>query len=289
MENGRPEGDVRRGVLVEERAPEGQPAPADTRRLVDERDLAEVGRAVVQRHLRPDLVLAGRRLHLRDPAAGEGHLEVAHDRPADQDERLRRADMPLGPAPVRRREHLLGRQVRDVELPRRRLLAAPPSSATEAAARRSGRCPGRGTGPRRSLRSFSCAARLLSIATCSFQAATGSGSSRRTVARIASQRRATSGSPNTCSAQPGVGKATIVHGISPRSMAFQIAPASLRHDRPRDALRRRDRRRGRDRARRRRSTNAVPRSASSSTRWSIHGGAQPTASSAASSARARRT
>ena len=58
---------------------------------------------------------------------------------------------------------------------------------------------------------------------CSRQAATGSGSSSRTVARIASQSRATSGSPKACSAQPGVGKATIVHGISPRSKACQYA------------------------------------------------------------------
>ena len=112
---------------------------------------------------------------------------------------------------------------------------------------------------------------------CSCQAATGSGSSRRTVARIASQSRATSGSPKTCSAQPGVGKATIVHGHLHRGRTRSRTPGGARASPI-------ARRAARSRPAKRSGsgsptmlTNARPRSASSSTRWSTHGGVQPTA------------
>ena len=122
---------------------------------------------------------------------------------------------------------------------------------------------------------------------CSRQAATGSGSSSRTVARIASQRRATSGSPKACSAQPGVGKAMIVHGISPRSKACQYAWRSSgiteRATRPASRPLKRF-----GSGSPTMLTNAARRSPSSLTFWSAHGGVQETASSGASSARERR-
>ena len=96
----------------------------------------------------------------------ERHLEVRDDRAADQHERLRRAHRALGPAPVGCREDLLGRQVRHVEAAPGGLRSRPPSSATAAAARRSGRSRARGSEPRRRRRSFSCAARSCSTATC---------------------------------------------------------------------------------------------------------------------------
>ena len=62
---------------------------------------------------------------------------------------------------------------------------------------------------------------------CSRQAATGSGSSRRTAVATASQSRSTSGSPNTVSAQPSFGNATIDQLQAP-SVRRRLASATSR-------------------------------------------------------------
>ena len=109
-------GDVRGGVLVEERVQERDPGPADGRRPVDERDLAEPARALVRLELGPDGVLAGGRTELDDLAVAEAKLQVADDRPR-QAEGPRRPDDAVRPPPVRAREDLLGGEVRHVPEP----------------------------------------------------------------------------------------------------------------------------------------------------------------------------
>ncbi len=112
------ERDVRRGVLVEERVVEDEPGPPDARGAVDERDLAEPRGAVVGRGVRPHQLLAVVRADLDGAAALEAHLEPADDRALDL-ERVGRADDAVDAARVGRREHLLGRHVRDVPDPDR--------------------------------------------------------------------------------------------------------------------------------------------------------------------------
>ena len=213
------ERDVRGRVLVEQRVHERQPCTPHAGVAVDERDLAEVARAFVGLDLLAHDLLAARRLHLDDLAVREAKLEVADDRALDH-ERERRADRPFGAAQVRAREDLLGRQVRDVRLAPRGLgLGGHPARARREADRQVGAGARNRTASKR--RSFSDAARALSVSMCSRQAATGSGSSSRTVDATTSQSRSTSGSPSTSSAQPAFGQPTIAQAslrspISPR-------------------------------------------------------------------------
>ena len=106
-------GDMARGVLVEERVEERQPGLADARGAVDEGHLAEAPCELVGGEMAFDRVRARARAHLDGLAVCESKLEVAHDRAAEL-ERARRAHGTLGPPPVRAREDLFGREVRDV-------------------------------------------------------------------------------------------------------------------------------------------------------------------------------
>ena len=148
---------------------------ADARRAVDERDLAEERRLRVARELRADhLGAVALGPHLDDPASLEAELEALDER-ADpgHDERVRRADDALGPAPVGRREDLLGRDVREVLDPALRLeRRAHPARAGEQPDDEIGARPAEAD--RVEPRSFSASARACSFAACSRQAATGS-------------------------------------------------------------------------------------------------------------------
>ena len=196
--------DVTGGVLVEQRVEEDDPGLADAGLAVDERDLAEVGGALVGPHLLADDVGARRRRPPRRRARREAQGEVAHDLTVHH-QRHGRADDTFGAQPVRGREDLLGRHVDDV----RRI----PSSVSSApvSQRDSGIRPTVRSvpGPRKRIasnrRSSSRAARSRRRAMCSCQAATGSGSSSRVAIATASQSRSTSGSPKTAFAQPAFG------------------------------------------------------------------------------------
>ena len=174
----RSEGDVAGRVLVEERVAEVSPVRLHGRGPVDERDLAEVAA--------PARPTASCSRMISAPARGRRRRRCARPRTGPRDrrpragrhERLRRADEALGAPPVRRREDLFGRHVRDVRDPGRGLerRAAPASGGMRPIVRSV-------SGPRNrtasKARSFSASARAWSIAACSRHAATGSGSSSR--------------------------------------------------------------------------------------------------------------
>ncbi len=106
-----PERDVARGVLVEERVEEDASRLPDASRAVDERDLAEARRTVVDRRSRPEHlgVLLG--VDLDRPAALEPHPEAADDGAGDV-ERLRGRDDAVDAAGIWGRRDLLRREVR---------------------------------------------------------------------------------------------------------------------------------------------------------------------------------
>ena len=78
-------GDVRGGVLVEQRVAEHDAGLADARRGVHERDLAEAARAVVDGELGAQGVLAAGRARLHDLAARDAQLEALDDRAAQRE------------------------------------------------------------------------------------------------------------------------------------------------------------------------------------------------------------
>ncbi len=129
-------GDVAARVLVEERVLEDEPRLPDARGAVDERDLAEERRPVVARDLRADhLGAVALCLHVHDLATLEPQLEPL-DALADagHDEGIGRSHHTFCPAPVRRREHLLRGDVRQVLDPGLRLeRRAHPARAAEQA------------------------------------------------------------------------------------------------------------------------------------------------------------
>src|SRR5205085_12135493 len=100
-----PEGEVAGGVLVDERRQEDRVEPADPSLAVDERDLAEPRRALVDG--RPSAQRLGVRLRvdLDCAAALEPHREAADERALDV-ERLRRADDAVDALRVWRGPHL---------------------------------------------------------------------------------------------------------------------------------------------------------------------------------------
>ena len=201
------------------------PAAADAGRLVDERDLAEA--STRPRRARPPRG-PRRRPSLRSPRVIRPFEKViSRSRttvPPTEDERLRRAHRALRAPAVGRREHLLGRQVRA-----RR--SGPSAVSLPAAIHRD--CGSRPIvrsvpGPRKRTaskpRSFIWRRARLQHARCA-PSRLRRDRARRAAPSPGSRPRAApmSGSPNTCSAQAGVGKATIVHGISPWSNASQYA------------------------------------------------------------------
>ena len=122
-------GDVRGRVLVEERVEKRDAGAADTRVVVDERDLPEPPGVLVGGHALAQHVLALGGAHLDGAPALEAHLDVA-DEAAEQHEWLRRAHDAVHASRVRRGEDLLGRHVRDVrEAPRRLRVGAVPDRA----------------------------------------------------------------------------------------------------------------------------------------------------------------
>ena len=113
-----------------------------------------------------------------------------------------RAHHALGAAPVGRGEHLLGRHVHDRRGAGPELAPALHQGARQCRPTR-GRCPGRGSGSRRSGRSSSAWPAPVEGVECASQAATGSGSSSRTAwprPPTAARRPARR---STASAQPG--------------------------------------------------------------------------------------
>ena len=110
-----------------------EPRPAHGGCPVDEGDLPEIGRLLVDGQLLPDDLGAARGRHVGDATALEPDGEIG-DTGAARHERLRGSDEPLGAAPVRRREDLFGRHVGDVRDSGRGLerRAAPASGGIEA-------------------------------------------------------------------------------------------------------------------------------------------------------------
>ena len=124
MRVGVADGEVTRGVPVEQRVEEGPAEPADAALPVDERNLAEprgalVGGAALAQSLRVRV-----RFDLDRPSAFETDPQAGHERAADV-ERLGRGNDALGPFGIRGREELLGWEVRHMldAVPRRRAAA----------------------------------------------------------------------------------------------------------------------------------------------------------------------
>lgn len=86
----------------------------DPRVAIDERDLAEAAGSIVGFEFGDDEVGALGRGQVDDATAGEGHLEPLDDSAAAHDQRFAQPDRAVGDAAVRAREHLLGRDVRQV-------------------------------------------------------------------------------------------------------------------------------------------------------------------------------
>ena len=85
-------------------------------------------------------------------------------------------------------------------------------------------------------RSFRSSARACRREAWSFQASTGSSSSRRVAVATAPHSRSTSGSPKTCFAQPGLGADTIVQLTRRAVISFsEAALSSFGSDRPTSA------------------------------------------------------
>ena len=145
---------------------------------VDERDLAEASRAVVGRDVGAHELLARHRPDLDRTPAGEADLEAADDRPLE----LERAASTRTVPSTRRASGAANTSsvgmFATCSIPCDSSRAAVPDRA-RSAARPSGRCPARGSGARRTPL-VQAAARRARSAMCSRQAATGSGSSRRT-------------------------------------------------------------------------------------------------------------
>src|SRR5438128_685828 len=81
--------------LDEQRLVEHGAELADAALAVDERDLAEADRAVVELQSPPHDLRALLRVDRHGAAAFEPDLEPADDRPVEKDERPRRTDVPL--------------------------------------------------------------------------------------------------------------------------------------------------------------------------------------------------
>src|SRR5713226_3627340 len=88
------ERDMARGVLVEQRVVEDGTERPDAALPVDERELAEPERAVVDRQLRAECLTVLVRLDRHGDTVLERHSEPADDRPVAQDERLCRGYAP---------------------------------------------------------------------------------------------------------------------------------------------------------------------------------------------------
>ena len=173
------ERDVRRRVLVEERVQERQPGAADARVAVDERELAESARAFLGLDLRRmtssplDAPMRG------DLAVRELQLEVADDRAAEHE---RQASSGSCPRPARCGAVNTSSVGRFGTCRWPQAVSASAATQRDCGSRPTVRSvPGPGSGSRRS-GARSASARAWSILSmCSRQAATGSGSSRRTV------------------------------------------------------------------------------------------------------------
>ena len=281
------EGDVRRGVLVEERVVEDEPRLPDARVAVDERDLAEPRRAVVGRRRAP--ASAPRRRRREPRRRGRPRSEPrARGRPCPGSA----AGRSSARSPSTRRASGV---VNTSSVGMFATCLIPFDSSSAACQIESGWSPTVRSvpGPRyrsaSNRRSFSACARAgRASAMCSRHAATGSGSSSRTAVATARQSRSTSGSPKTVVAQPSFGNATIDQ--------LQRPPVSLEAR----LGERRASARGRRGAPSRSAkisgsglplieSSAPPSRPSCSIRSTSHGGDQPRASSAACSMWARRT
>src|SRR5829696_186161 len=94
------DGDVAGRVLVEQRVVEDGAELADAALVVDERDLAEPGRALVALDDGAHDVLRRVGVDLHGAAALEAHAQVADHRAVDQHKRHRRGEVALGAAGV---------------------------------------------------------------------------------------------------------------------------------------------------------------------------------------------
>ena len=107
--------DVARRVLVEQRVVEdgaelADPALASTSATSPSRAApSSVASTILE--IVPAVLVP---VQLGGPAALEAHLQLAHDRPVYQHERLRRGDIPVGALRIGGCEDLLGREVRHV-------------------------------------------------------------------------------------------------------------------------------------------------------------------------------
>src|SRR5262249_41700126 len=108
------EGDVTRGVLVEQRVVEDRAERPDPALAVDERELAEPSRALVRRRTRPQRLDVLVRVDLERATPFEADAEAADERRVSQNEWLGRRDMAVDPLRVGCGEDLLGRDVREV-------------------------------------------------------------------------------------------------------------------------------------------------------------------------------
>ena len=127
---------------------------------VDQRELAQPERAVVDGELRAQRVGARVGGDLDGAAALEADAQPADDRAVAQHERLRARDVALGARRVGRREDLLGRQVREVPQPVARDEVGGRASDGSAASRSRSSVPG----PRSSIASNRRSARRVADA-----------------------------------------------------------------------------------------------------------------------------
>ena len=104
--------DVTGRVLVEQDVPEDTAAAADGRRAVDQRDLAQPGRARIRGEAGAKQVGPGVGVDLDGAAGGEPKSQSFHHAAAEQLHRTGRANGALGAARIRRGEDLLGGHVR---------------------------------------------------------------------------------------------------------------------------------------------------------------------------------